>query len=130
MTKELTDHLSVQERSLLRRHGVRLRVDKVTDDGRYALCSACQIERSFFRPLLSDIALVSIAHQAFMKLNLFGLQTLISVVPKGPLTVFPAVDPQDPFQLRYALHTVQQRSSTPEISDAQHGIDRSAALLR
>lgn len=119
MTKELTDHLSVQERSLLRRHGVRLRVDKVTDDGRYALCSACQIERSFFRPLLSDIALVSIAHRAFMKLNLFGLQTLISVVPKGPLTMFPAVDPKDPFQLCDALQAAAREETGSKGSSMQ-----------
>ncbi len=105
MTSELIERLAGQERSLLRRYGVRLRVDKVTDDGRYALCSACQVEQSFFRPLLPDITLVTLAERAFMTLNTFGLKTLISVVPKGPLTAFPALDPLDPFHLRNALDT-------------------------
>jgi hypothetical protein len=105
MTQGLIDHLGREERSLLQRHGVRLRVDGITRDGRYALCSTCQVKRSFLRPMLSNIALVAIAHRAFAKLNLFGMQTLISVVPKGPLTVFPAVDPHDPFQLCEALAT-------------------------
>lgn len=103
MTQGLINHLGQEERWLWRRHGVRLRVDGITRDGRYALCSACQVKRSFFRPRLSNIDLVSIAHRTFAKLNLFGMQTLISVVPKGPLTVFPALDPQDPFQLHDAL---------------------------
>jgi len=104
MAQGLIDHLVQKEQWLWRRHGVRLRVDGITRDGRYALCSACQLKRSFFRPSLSDIALVSIAHSTFAKLNLFGIQTLISVVPKGPLTVFPALDQSDPFHLHFALH--------------------------
>lgn len=103
MTQELIEQLGMEERMLLRRHGVRLRVDGITRDRRYALCSAYQAKRPFLRPLLSNIELVAMAHRAFAKLNLFGMQTLISVVPKGPLTVFPAVDPKDPFQLHVAL---------------------------
>lgn len=103
MTTELIDHLTAQERQLLRKHGVRLRVDKITSDGRYALCSSCQTKRPLFRPLLSNVALVALAHRAFVRLNIFDMQTLISVVPKGPLTPFLAVDPRDPFQLIKAL---------------------------
>lgn len=103
MTQGLIDHLGQEERWLWRRHGVRLRVDGITRDGRYALCSACQVKRPFLRPQLSNIDLVALAHRTFAKLNLFGLQTLISVVPKGPLTAFPAMDPKDPFQLHDAL---------------------------
>ena len=114
MTQRLIEHLGQEERSLLRRHGVRLRVDGITRDGRYALCSTCQVKRSFLRPILSNIALVAIAHRAFAKLNLFGMQTLISVVPKGPLTVFPEVDPQDPFRLHDALDAAAREDVGPK----------------
>ncbi|MBK8500130.1 MAG: hypothetical protein IPL52_15230 [Flavobacteriales bacterium] len=111
MTQALLDHLGQEERSLLRRHGVRLRVDGITRDRRYALCSACQVRRPFFKTKLTDIALVAVAHRSFAKLNLFGMQTLISVVPKGPLTAFPAMDPHDPFQLHYALDAAAQKDA-------------------
>lgn len=103
MTQGLIDHLGQKERLLLRRHGVRLRVDGITRDGRYALCTACQVRRPLLRLRLSNIELVAIAHSAFARLNRFGVQTLIAVVPKGPLTVFPDLDPNDPFKLHVAL---------------------------
>ena len=124
MIEGLIDHLTEQERWLLRKHGVRLRVDKITSDGRYALCSSCQTKRSLFRPLLSDIALVALAHRAFMRLNIFELQTLISVVPKGPLTPFLAMDPKDPFQLVHALSSAKVANGSVE----QPQLDRILAV--
>jgi hypothetical protein len=102
-----------EERRLLDRHGVRLRVDRITRDGRYALCSVCQVKRPFLRPLRSKLELVALAHSAFGKLDLFGMRTLISVVPKGPLTEFPAVDPNDPFNINALLHGAAQPGKAP-----------------
>lgn len=125
MTQGLIDHLGQEERSLLRRYGVRLRVDGITLDGRYALCSACQVKRPFLRLRLSNIALVALAHRAFARLNLFGIQTLISVVPKGPLTVFPALDSRDPFRLNDAL-----KASAREDDAAKDTKERGASAIR
>lgn len=111
LTPDLIEHLASQERVLLRKHRVRLRVDKITVNGSCALCSVYQTRHSFFRPLLSDPALASLAHRFLMKLNNLGLQTLVSAVPKGPLTTFKALDRNDPFNLCTAQSAV--RSGLP-----------------
>jgi hypothetical protein len=121
MTQGLIDQLGREERLLLRRHGVRLRVEGITRDRRYAICSVCQVRRPFLKPKLTSIELVAVAHRAFSKLNLFGMQTLISVVPKGPLNVFRTLDPRDPFQLHDALDAATRKSIVPKLAEEHAG---------
>jgi hypothetical protein len=88
---------------LLRRHGVRLRVDKITADGRNAICSACQVRRPIFRSMLSSDELIAIAHTALIPLHLIGLRPLVSALSPEPKQVFAPIGKNDPFLLCHAL---------------------------
>lgn len=100
---DLLAQLCRKERSLLRRHGVRLRVDKITADGRSAICSAGQVRRGFLRSALSTEKLVSLAHAALVPLNQVGLQPFVSVLVDEPRSTFTSRKEEDPFGLRNAL---------------------------
>ena len=102
-TNELLYHLRKRERMLLGRYGVRLRVDKITADGKSALCSIAQVRRPWFRSARSADELIELAHDALMPLHHVGLSPLVSVLPGRPKAEFPAMDKNDPFNVHHAL---------------------------
>lgn len=102
-TNDLLYHLRKRERLLLRRYGVRLRVDKITADGKSALCSIAQVRRPWFRPVHSADVLIELAHATLMPLHHVGLSPLVSVLPCGPKTQLPNMDKNDPFNVHRAL---------------------------
>ena len=105
---QLLEHLRRQERSLLRRHGVRLRVDRFSADGRNALCSCTQIRRPFFKSTLSDHELVGLAHHTLKELHLFGITPLIGIVPRSSTNAYAPLERNDPFWLIQALRAAGQ----------------------
>ena len=100
---ELITRLYKEERTLLRRKGVRVRVDKISSDGRYALCTVLQVRRPLFRSAPGSQELVSLAHMALNRLHQLGLKPFVSVALRGSVTVFAPLDANDPFRLRRAL---------------------------
>jgi hypothetical protein len=102
-SSELIAHLRKHERTLLRKYGVRLRVDKITADGKSALCSIAQVRRPWFRSMRSAQELIDLAHRALMPLHQVGLSPLISGLPEQPKAAFPAVEKSDPFGIHRAL---------------------------
>ncbi len=103
MPPDLLVHLSAAERELLRRYRVRLRVDKVTDDGRSALCSGAQVQRRFLRADHASEQMIAMCHEALSALHHIGISPLIGWLPRHVPSRFPEIDPQDPFSLRKAL---------------------------
>jgi len=100
---QLLANLQDQEPWLQHRYGVRVRVDKVTADGRNALCSACQVRHPFFLAKISAFALVALAHLVLKDLHRFGITPLISTLPARSIPPFVAIEKGDPFRLRDAL---------------------------
>ena len=95
--------LRANERMLLRRHGVCLRVDKITSNGKSAICSVAQVHRPFFRSACSAENLIDLAHAALVPLHLIGLSPLISPLPKAHKSRFPSIRPEDPFGIQRAM---------------------------
>ncbi len=96
-------HLGKMERELMRRHHIRLRVDKVTPDGHSALCSAAQVRTLFFRGDHKTFEGVEACHIALSSLHLIGLSPLIGWLPREKFGPFMKIDPKDPFQIGQAL---------------------------
>ncbi len=103
LTADLIAHLCAQERRLLRRHGVRLRLEKITTDGQNAFCSVGQVRRPFFRSMLSVDELIALAHTALVSLHWVGLRPLISALPPGSKKTFAPTDKNDPFGFCHAI---------------------------
>ena len=104
---------------LLRKYGVRLRVDKITSDGKSALCSIAHVCRPWFRALRTGEELVALAHAALAPLYRVGLTPLVSSLPRQPKASFSTLDKNDPFGLGCALGGVRTRSEqTSEMVDA------------
>jgi hypothetical protein len=95
--------LTKAERQLLLRHGLRLSVDRITADGRYALCTAMQVERKFLRTALKPHEIVDRCHQALISLHTIGSEPLIQVLPITAALDHPTIEEEDPFQLCTAL---------------------------
>ncbi len=100
--EDLFASLREEERKLLRRHGLRLRVDKVTNDGLNALCSCYRARKPFLRARPQDNEIADLAHVALKDLNRFGIRPMISVVAKEKAGVV-AMDHTDPFGTRTAI---------------------------
>ena len=121
MDRQLIEQLGVEERSLWRRYGVRLRVDTLTGDGKNLLCCTRQLKRRFFTASLVDHELVTLAHKALMKLNLLGLRPMIAIVPKEATDVFTKIEATDPFRLLQAMdlagsHTTSASGRTAQLA--------------
>ncbi len=101
---DLLNQLRDAEHSLLRQHHVRLRVDKVTSDGRNALCVASQVRSRFLRQDLAAEEIIAACHGALSTLHRVGLNPLIGTVPRTTFAGLQKPDPNDPFLLRSALH--------------------------
>jgi len=95
--------LDKAERHLLSRYGLRLQVDKVSANGRYALCTAKQVGRKMFRSAMPTEESVAVCHTALIALHIIGLEPLIDIKPHTSSAVMPALDGLDPFGLRVAL---------------------------
>jgi hypothetical protein len=102
---DLMTQLHGAERHLLSRHSIRLRVDRVTVDGRNAICSAAQVQYRFFRPDHRSDEIASICHESLSSLYRVGLNPLIGTLQRSTNKAFGRMDPKDPFQLRRALLT-------------------------
>lgn len=100
---DLLARLHESESTLMRKYGVRLRVDKVTFDARNALCSATQVQRRFLRSDHTQEAIVEYCQFALMPLYRVGISPLISACPQISDDRFEKIEPTDPFQLRSAL---------------------------
>ncbi len=103
MTKELIARMDAVERMLLRKHGLSLRVDKISSDKRNAICSISQKAPGLFRSTLPNEVLVEKAHSALVPLHAIGLRPLVSVSQGVPLRVSALEGQHDPFGLRLAL---------------------------
>ncbi len=101
--RDLITHLRDAERRLLRRYCIRLRIDKITVDGRNALCSAAQVKRRFIWSAHPKERVVTLAHKAILPLHRLGLSPLISAFPLDQVHVFGPVKEDDPFEIRRAL---------------------------
>jgi hypothetical protein len=102
-TIALHAHLQKHERMLFRRYGVRLTVDKITSDGKSALCTIAQVRRPWFRSVRSVQELIELAHTALVPLHQVGLSPLITPLPMHPKIKFPTLDKNDPFGVDHAL---------------------------
>jgi hypothetical protein len=102
---ELVAKLAVTEKTLLRKHGIRLRVDKISADGINALCSAAQVQRRFLRSDHTQEAIVEHCQLALSPVYQVGLSPLIRAYPHIKGALFEPIDAKDPFGLRSALHT-------------------------
>lgn len=107
-----TDHIRLQEvlgelgkveRHLYRRYRIRLRVDKVSHDGRSALCSAAQVRRRFLRADQASYQVVETCHEALEPLRIIGVMPLIEWLPRQKSDMFMKIDPKDPFRVLWAL---------------------------
>lgn len=113
---DLLAKLAVTEKTLLRKHGIRLRVDKVSADGNSALCSAAQVQRRFLRADHTQEAIVEYCQLALAPVYQMGLSPLIRAYPRIKGALFDPVDTSDPFGLRNALYTKGlSRGHTPII---------------
>jgi len=101
-TDELFAGLHMQERRLLRRNGLRIRVDKVTADGQNAMCTCYCGSGPFWHTELPHYEAVNIAHTALKELVRFGVRPMVSVVSGVPKDLA-TMDVGDPFGLRSAL---------------------------
>lgn len=95
--------LSKAEIHLLRRHGIRLRVDRISPNGRYALCTAKQVRRKFMRSALRADEVVDRCHEALIALHSIGMDPLIEILSIADGKDYPKIDPKDPFQLLLAM---------------------------
>lgn len=102
-SSDLHSHLREHERMLSRKYGVRLRVDRITSNGKNAFCSIAHVRCPWFRSTRSAEELIDLAHTALMPLHQVGLSPLISILPRQPGTTFPAIDTSDPFGIHGAL---------------------------
>ena len=100
---DLLGRLVETENMLMRKHGVRLRVDKVTVDGHNALCSATQVQRRFLRADHTQEAVVEYCQVALSPLYRVGLSPLIRAYPRTQGDLFGQIKADDPFRLRSAL---------------------------
>jgi hypothetical protein len=91
--------LTKAERLLLLHHGLRLQVDRITANGRYALCTAQQVERKFLRSPLHPDLIVHRCHEALSPLYAIGSEPLIKTLPIADGKHHPAMDANDPFRL-------------------------------
>lgn len=112
-SSDLLALLCQYERMLLRRYGVRLRVDKITRDGKNALCSIAQVRRTWFRSARSTGELIELAQNALMPLHQVGLSPLVSTLPRQPSATFPALDKNDPFGIHRALRHAGLNEAPP-----------------
>ena len=99
----LMAQLVAAERDLFQQRGIRIRVDAISHDGRFALCTMCQPKPPFFRRAAEDHRLVDLAHEALMRISMLGLVPLVTVLPKAMGTSFADPERDDPFHLRHAL---------------------------
>lgn len=106
--------LQAKEHDLLQRHHIRLRIDKVTDNGRYALCVAGQVQSRLLRPDLRPVEIIALSEVALSTLYRLGLSPLIGTMPCMAMGALGAPDPDDPFLLRTALRTIGLGSRLPE----------------
>jgi hypothetical protein len=109
LTTDTFKRLSIAERTLHQRHGIRLRVDLVSADGRYALCTACQVKTPLFGRPLPEHNLAELAHFALKRLLMAGINPLITMLPPGSANGFAAMEKKDPFQLIQALHALDPK---------------------
>lgn len=100
---DLLGKLGETEKTLMRKHGVRLRVDKVTVDGQNALCCATQVQRRFLRADYTQEAIVEYCQLALSPLYRMGLSPLIRAYPRTQGEAFEQIKADDPFRLRSAL---------------------------
>ncbi len=96
---QLGDH----ERRLWRRYHVRLRIDRISSDGKSALCSVAQLQTSFLSPSRPAGRLVEMAHNALIPMHLIGIVPLVSVLPEEAKPQFAPVDKEDPFGFLSAI---------------------------
>jgi len=94
--------LHTQQRTLARRNGMRLRVDKVTADGKNALCTCYYESGSFWRTAPVHYEVVDLAHDALKDLLRFGMRPMVSVVCGVPKSLA-NMDAADPFELLKAI---------------------------
>ncbi len=113
--QELIAELGDAEEELLRNHRIRLRVDKVTPDGRSALCSAAQVHNRFLRSEYSPEAGVRVCHHALLSMHRIGLSPLIGWIPRDIEIEFSDIAPNDPFSLRKALLAAGKEELLPRI---------------
>jgi hypothetical protein len=102
---DLLARLALSEKALLRKHGIRLRVEKVTLDGHNALCSAMQVQRRFLRADHTQEAIVEFCQLALAPIYMVGMSPLIRAYPRNKGELFQPIDTNDPFGLRAAMHT-------------------------
>lgn len=95
---------------------MRLRVDKITGDGKNALCSIAQVRRSWFRSTRSTGELIELAQGALMPLYQVGLSPLVSALPPKPRAAFPALEKNDPFGIHRALRHVGSNEAPSSVS--------------
>jgi hypothetical protein len=100
----LSAQLRANERRLMRRFGIRLRVDRISFDGKSVICSVAQVRRPFLGPR-SPEKLIHLAHGALVPLHMIGFLTLVSVLPRETRPAFNPLDGNDPFGLQHALQT-------------------------
>jgi hypothetical protein len=91
------------ERRLTRKHGICLRVDRITSDKRNAFCMIAQLPPGPFRTALSNETLIEKAHSALAPLHAIGLRPLVSVRSALSVTLASGDDHHDPFGLQLAL---------------------------
>jgi hypothetical protein len=109
---DLLAKLSVSEKTLMRKYGIRLRVEKVTLDGQNALCSAMQVQRRFLRADHTQEAIVEYCQYALAPLYIMGMSPLIRAYPRTRGEQFSAIDANDPFGLWAAMST-KDKIATP-----------------
>lgn len=100
---DLLASLAKAEYTLMRKQGVRLRVEKVTLDGQNALCSATQVQRRLWRADLTQEAIVELCQAALSPLYRIGLSPLIRAHSRTSVVHFEPIDMSDPFLLSSAM---------------------------
>ncbi|MEO8588272.1 MAG: hypothetical protein ABI432_02800 [Flavobacteriales bacterium] len=104
----LLTRLAWEEDQLFRRHGVRLRVDRVSPDGASARCSCTRVKRRLFAPLLTEQDVDALAHHALKELDPFGINPLVYVMPNAVTNAYKEMDADDPFFLVEAVLNAQR----------------------
>lgn len=102
---DLLARLALSEKVLLRKHGIRLRVEKVTLDGHNAMCSAMQVRPRCLRADHTQEAIVEFCQLALAPVYMVGMSPLIRAYPRNKGELFQPIDTNDPFGLRAAMHT-------------------------
>jgi hypothetical protein len=109
---------------LASRYGVRLRVDKITRDGKNALCSIAQVRRLWFRSARSTRELIELAQTALLPLYQVGLSPLVSTLSRQPRAAFPTLDKNDPF----GIHRALRHAGSNEATASAASLDPAASL--